>query len=322
MTARPQDHRQRIARRPGAGGNGRELARVRSLACSCSTAAANPSASFISTIFSRRVSERACCESHSRRAFVARPRISACCFSMWTACLPTAHIIVDDRGVETKHFHVRDGQGIALLLSGGIEVGFMTARSSPACGIAPRISAFASCDKACATNSRPMSRSGKGAGLAMPKLPSWATTSSISCCYARGFSAFGRRRLGGLRAAADSVTAARVDMARCAKSPKCCSKARASGRGSSLRSSEDKRIFSVFRSILSNIHAASFTGCLKSGTFALYAEAVMRKAEATYFVGRRFSFPLGGVTYKVAEIVRRVQKEIKANPLKAVGLSS
>jgi 3-deoxy-D-manno-octulosonate 8-phosphate phosphatase (KDO 8-P phosphatase) len=44
--------------------------------------------------------------------------------------LTDGRIIVDDRGVETKHFHVRDGQGIALLLRGGIEVGFMTARSS------------------------------------------------------------------------------------------------------------------------------------------------------------------------------------------------
>lgn len=39
-------------------------------------------------------------------------------------------IIVDDRGVEAKRFDVRDGQGITLLLGTGIEVGFMTARSS------------------------------------------------------------------------------------------------------------------------------------------------------------------------------------------------
>lgn len=44
--------------------------------------------------------------------------------------LTDGRIIIDDRGVETKHFHVRDGQGIALLLRGGIEVGFLTARSS------------------------------------------------------------------------------------------------------------------------------------------------------------------------------------------------
>ena len=33
-------------------------------------------------------------------------------------------IYVDDNGVETKQFHVRDGQGIALLLRSGIDVGF------------------------------------------------------------------------------------------------------------------------------------------------------------------------------------------------------
>jgi 3-deoxy-D-manno-octulosonate 8-phosphate phosphatase (KDO 8-P phosphatase) len=44
--------------------------------------------------------------------------------------LTDGRIIIDDRGVETKHFHVRDGQGIALLLRGGIDVGFITSRSS------------------------------------------------------------------------------------------------------------------------------------------------------------------------------------------------
>jgi 3-deoxy-D-manno-octulosonate 8-phosphate phosphatase (KDO 8-P phosphatase) len=39
-------------------------------------------------------------------------------------------IIIDDEGVETKRFHVRDGQGIALLKRSGIEVGFITGRSS------------------------------------------------------------------------------------------------------------------------------------------------------------------------------------------------
>ena len=43
--------------------------------------------------------------------------------------LTDGRIIIDDRGVETKHFHVRDGQGIALLFRGGIEVGFVTARN-------------------------------------------------------------------------------------------------------------------------------------------------------------------------------------------------
>jgi 3-deoxy-D-manno-octulosonate 8-phosphate phosphatase (KDO 8-P phosphatase) len=44
--------------------------------------------------------------------------------------LTDGRIIVDDRGVETKNFHVRDGQGIALLMRGGIDVGFLTARAS------------------------------------------------------------------------------------------------------------------------------------------------------------------------------------------------
>ena len=44
--------------------------------------------------------------------------------------LTDGRIIIDDRGVETKQFHVRDGQGIALLLRAGIDVGFITARSS------------------------------------------------------------------------------------------------------------------------------------------------------------------------------------------------
>ena len=44
--------------------------------------------------------------------------------------LTDGRIIVDDRGVESKQFHVRDGQGIALLKRAGIEIGFMTGRSS------------------------------------------------------------------------------------------------------------------------------------------------------------------------------------------------
>ena len=46
--------------------------------------------------------------------------------------LTDGRIIIDDRGVESKHFHVRDGQGISLLMRAGIEVGFITARSSRA----------------------------------------------------------------------------------------------------------------------------------------------------------------------------------------------
>lgn len=44
--------------------------------------------------------------------------------------LTDGRIILDDRGVETKHFHVRDGQGISLLLQAGIEVGIISSRSS------------------------------------------------------------------------------------------------------------------------------------------------------------------------------------------------
>jgi 3-deoxy-D-manno-octulosonate 8-phosphate phosphatase (KDO 8-P phosphatase) len=39
-------------------------------------------------------------------------------------------IIIDDRGVETKQFHVRDGQGISLLMRSGVDVGFVTGRRS------------------------------------------------------------------------------------------------------------------------------------------------------------------------------------------------
>jgi 3-deoxy-D-manno-octulosonate 8-phosphate phosphatase (KDO 8-P phosphatase) len=44
--------------------------------------------------------------------------------------LTDGRIIIDERGMEIKEFHVRDGQGIALLLGAGIEVGFITSRTS------------------------------------------------------------------------------------------------------------------------------------------------------------------------------------------------
>ena len=44
--------------------------------------------------------------------------------------LTDGRIIIDDRGVETKQFHVRDGQGISLLLRSGVDVGFVTGRRS------------------------------------------------------------------------------------------------------------------------------------------------------------------------------------------------
>jgi 3-deoxy-D-manno-octulosonate 8-phosphate phosphatase (KDO 8-P phosphatase) len=39
-------------------------------------------------------------------------------------------IFIDNRGIESKRFDVRDGQGIVLLQRSGIAVGFLTSRSS------------------------------------------------------------------------------------------------------------------------------------------------------------------------------------------------
>ena len=44
--------------------------------------------------------------------------------------LTDGRIIIDDRGVETKQFDVRDGQGIVSLMRAGIQVGLITARTS------------------------------------------------------------------------------------------------------------------------------------------------------------------------------------------------
>ena len=44
--------------------------------------------------------------------------------------LTDGRIIIDDHGIETKHFDVKDGQGISLLRRAGIEVGIITGRSS------------------------------------------------------------------------------------------------------------------------------------------------------------------------------------------------
>ena len=46
--------------------------------------------------------------------------------------LTDGRIVIDDKGVETKHFDVRDGQGISLLRHAGVDVGFITGRSSKA----------------------------------------------------------------------------------------------------------------------------------------------------------------------------------------------
>jgi 3-deoxy-D-manno-octulosonate 8-phosphate phosphatase (KDO 8-P phosphatase) len=41
-------------------------------------------------------------------------------------------IVIDERGIESKRFDVRDGQGITLLKRAGVEVGFVSGRSSGA----------------------------------------------------------------------------------------------------------------------------------------------------------------------------------------------
>jgi 3-deoxy-D-manno-octulosonate 8-phosphate phosphatase (KDO 8-P phosphatase) len=88
----------------------------------------NPSASFISTIFSRQEFEGSVKRISSGLRRKAQ-NISLLLLDV-DGVLTDGRIIIDDRGVETKHFHVRDGQGIALLLRAGIDVGLMTSRSS------------------------------------------------------------------------------------------------------------------------------------------------------------------------------------------------
>jgi 3-deoxy-D-manno-octulosonate 8-phosphate phosphatase (KDO 8-P phosphatase) len=44
--------------------------------------------------------------------------------------LTDGRIIMDDRGRESKHFNVRDGHGIKMLLRAGMEVVFLTGRTS------------------------------------------------------------------------------------------------------------------------------------------------------------------------------------------------
>ncbi|MBI5236889.1 MAG: HAD-IIIA family hydrolase [Deltaproteobacteria bacterium] len=46
--------------------------------------------------------------------------------------LTDGSIIYNDEGIETKVFHVRDGHGIKMLMSEGIDVALLTARSSRA----------------------------------------------------------------------------------------------------------------------------------------------------------------------------------------------
>ncbi len=44
--------------------------------------------------------------------------------------LTDGKIIIDDLGNESKHFHVRDGHGIKLLMRGGVDVVLLTGRRS------------------------------------------------------------------------------------------------------------------------------------------------------------------------------------------------
>lgn len=46
--------------------------------------------------------------------------------------LTEGNIIYDDRGEETKVFHVKDGLGMRLLMDAGVEIGIVTGRSAPA----------------------------------------------------------------------------------------------------------------------------------------------------------------------------------------------
>ncbi|MFH1092309.1 MAG: HAD-IIIA family hydrolase [Pseudomonadota bacterium] len=44
--------------------------------------------------------------------------------------LTDGRIVIDDNGLESKFFNVRDGHGLKLLLRAGLEVAFMTGRQS------------------------------------------------------------------------------------------------------------------------------------------------------------------------------------------------
>jgi len=44
--------------------------------------------------------------------------------------LTDGRIVINDLGVETKYFHVRDGQGLKLLMGSGIEVAIISGRES------------------------------------------------------------------------------------------------------------------------------------------------------------------------------------------------
>lgn len=46
--------------------------------------------------------------------------------------LTDGSIVIDGAGRETKRFHVRDGEGLKLLMRGGVRVGFVSGRASRA----------------------------------------------------------------------------------------------------------------------------------------------------------------------------------------------
>ncbi|MFZ5638266.1 MAG: KdsC family phosphatase [Pseudomonadota bacterium] len=65
-------------------------------------------------------------------ALLARAaRIRLACFDV-DGTLTDGRLFIDGEGLETKAFHVHDGQGLVLLREAGIEVALITARRSPA----------------------------------------------------------------------------------------------------------------------------------------------------------------------------------------------
>ena len=57
-------------------------------------------------------------------------RVRLACFDV-DGTLTDGRLVFDSDGREYKAFHVRDGLGLALLRKAGIEIAFVTARSSP-----------------------------------------------------------------------------------------------------------------------------------------------------------------------------------------------
>ena len=86
------------------------------------------SASFTSTTFSRREFDLSV--KRISRGLRRKARAVALLLLDVDGVLTDGRIIIDERGIETKQFHVHDGQGIALLLRAGIQVGLISSRSS------------------------------------------------------------------------------------------------------------------------------------------------------------------------------------------------